>query len=79
MAIRLTDRELASLSSAITPVEPHDYWIVTDGGSAIRCDVEGMDEELAAAPLNDRSAQTLEALRAYRMDAAAARAPRRKL
>ena len=73
MAICLTDRELATLDSLITPLEANDDWIVTDGGSAIRCDVEGMNEELADVPLEDRSAQTLEVLRAHRADALAAR------
>lgn len=73
MAISLTDLELSSLDSLITPVDPNDDWIVTDGGSAIRCDIEGMSEELAEVPVEHRSAQTLEVLRAYQADASAAR------
>jgi len=73
MAISLTDLELSTLDSLITLIDPNDDWIVTDGGSAIRCDVEGMNEELADVPLEDRSAQTLEVLRAHRADALAAR------
>lgn len=73
MAISLTDIELSTLDSHITPVDPNDDWIVTDGGSAIRCDIEGMSEELAKAPAEQRSAQTLEVLRAYQADAIAAR------
>ncbi len=73
MAISLTDLELSTLDSVITPVDPNDDWIVTDGGSAIRCDVEGMNEELAAVPTEHRSAQTLEVLRAHQADAIAAR------
>ncbi|TFD28160.1 hypothetical protein E3T27_03815 [Cryobacterium lyxosi] len=73
MAISLTDLELSTLDSVITPVDPNDDWIVTDGGSAIRCDIEGMSEELAEVPVEHRSAQTLEALRAYQADARAAR------
>ena len=73
MAISLTDVELSTLDSVITPVDPNDDWIVTDGGSAIRCDIEGMSEELAKVPVEHRSAQTLEVLRAYQADARAAR------
>ena len=73
MAISLTDLELLTLDSVITPVNPADDWIVTDGGSAIRCDMEGMSEEVAEGPVEHRSAQTLEALRAYQADARAAR------
>ncbi len=73
MAISLTDLELSTLDSLITPVDPNDDWIVTDGGSAIRCDIERMSEELAEVPVEQRSAQTLEALRAYQADARAAR------
>lgn len=73
MAISLTDLELSTLDSIVTPVDPHGDWIVTDGGSAIRCDMEGMSEELAEAPLEQRSAQTLEVLRAYQADVIAAR------
>lgn len=73
MAISLTDLELSTLDSLITLIDPNDDWIVTDGGSAIRCDAEGMNEELADVPLEDRSAQTLEVLRAHRADALAAR------
>ena len=73
MAISLTDLELSTLDSVITPVDPNDDWVVTDGGSAIRCDVEGMNEELAAVPTEHRSAQTLEVLRAHQADAIAAR------
>ena len=73
MAISLTDLELSSLDSLITPVDPHDDWVVTDGGSAIRCDTEGMSEELAKVPVEYRSAQTLEVLRAYHADDSAAR------
>ena len=73
MAISLTDLELSTLDSLITPVDPNDDWIVTDGGSAIRCDIEGMDEELTEVPKEHRSAQTLEVLRAYQADAIAAR------
>ncbi|TFD72688.1 hypothetical protein [Cryobacterium gelidum] len=73
MAISLTDLELSTLDSLITPVDPNDDWIVTDGGSAIRCDIEGMSEELAEVPVEHRSAQTLEALRAYQADTSAAR------
>lgn len=76
MAISLTDRELSSLDSLITPIDPNDDWVITDGGSAIRCDVEGMNEELADVPLEDRSAQTLEVLQAHRADAIAARSKR---
>ena len=73
MAISLTDLELSTLDSLVTPVDPNDDWIVTDGGSAIRCDIEGMSEELAEVPVEHRSAQTLEVLRAYQADASAAR------
>jgi hypothetical protein len=73
MAINLTDLQLSTLDSLITPIDPNDDWIVTDGGSAIRSDVEGMNEELADAPIEDRSAQTLEALRAHQSNAIAAR------
>ena len=73
MAISLTDLELSTLDSFVSPVDPNEDWIVTDGGSAIRCDIEGMSEELAAAPVELRSAQTLEVLRAYQADAIAAR------
>ena len=73
MAISLTDLELSTLDSLITPVDPKDDWIVTDGGSAIRCDVEGMKKELADAPSEHRPAQTLKVLRAHRADAIAAR------
>ena len=73
MAMSLTDLELSTLDSFITPVDPNDDWIITDGGSAIRCDIEGMSEELAKAPVEHRSAQTLEVLWAYQADAIAAR------
>ncbi|MDH6238361.1 hypothetical protein [Cryobacterium sp. CG_9.6] len=73
MAISLTDLELSTLDIRITPVDPNDDWVVTDGGSAIRCDTEGMSEELATVPVEHRSAQTLEVLRAYQADARAAR------
>ena len=73
MAISLTDLELSTLDNLTTPVDPNIDWIVTDGGSAIHCDVEGMNGELADAPTEDRSAQTLEVLRAHRADAIAAR------
>ncbi|KGJ72030.1 hypothetical protein GY21_18085 [Cryobacterium roopkundense] len=73
MAISLTDLELSTLDSLITPVDPKDDWIVTDGGSAIRCDIEGMNEELADVPVEHQSAQTLEVLRTYRANARAAR------
>ena len=73
MAISLTDHELATLDSFVAPVDANDDWIITDGGSAIRCDIEGMSEELAKAPVEHRSAQTLEVLRAYQADAIAAR------
>jgi len=73
MAISLSTLELSTLDSLVTPVDPADDWVVTDGGSAIRCDIEGMSEELAAVPVEHRSAQTLEVLRAYRARASAAR------
>lgn len=73
MAISLTDRELSTLDSLITPVDPKDDWVVTDGGSAIRCDLEGMNAELADAPRENRPAQTLQVLQAHRADAIAAR------
>jgi len=73
MAISLTDLQLATLDGLITPVDPNDDWIVTDGGSAIRSDIEGMNEELADAPIQGRSAQTLEVLRAHHANAIAAR------
>ena len=73
MAISLTGLELSTLDSRITPVDPKADWIVTDGGSAIRCDLEGMSEELEDVPVEHRSAQTLEVLRAFRADARAAR------
>ncbi len=73
MAISLTDLQLASLDGLVTPIDPHDEWIVTDGGSAIRSDVEGMNEELADAPIEGRSAQTLEILQAHQANAIAAR------
>lgn len=73
MAISLTDLQLATLDGLITPVDPNDDWIVTDGGSAIRSDIEGMNEELADAPIEGRSAQTLEVLRTHHANAIAAR------
>ena len=73
MAINLTDLQLSTLDSVVTPIDPNDDWIVTDGGSAIRSDVEGMNEELADAPQEERSAQTLEALRAHLANATASR------
>ena len=73
MAISLTDLQLSTLDTAITPVDPHDDWVVTDGGSAIHCNVEGMNEELAEVAPEHRTAQTLEVLRAYQADAIAAR------
>ena len=73
MAISLTELELSNLDSRITPVDPKDDWVVTDGGSAIRCDTEGMSEELAEVPPELRPAQTLEVLRAYQARAKAAR------
>lgn len=73
MAISLTDLQLATLDRLITPVDPNDDWIVTDGGSAIRSDIEGMNEELADAPIEGRSAQTLEVLRAHQANAIAGR------
>ena len=79
MAISLTDLQLATLDRLITPVDPNDDWIVTDGGSAIRSDVEGMNEELADAPTEERSAQTLEVLRAHQANAIAARWKRPKI
>jgi hypothetical protein len=73
MAISLTDLELSTLDSLITPVDSQDDWVVTDGGSAIRCDTESMSEELAHVPLEPQPPQTLEALRAYQARAKAAR------
>ena len=73
MAINLTDLQLSTLDSVVTPIDPNDDWIVTDGGSAIRSDVEGMNEELADAPQEEQSAQTLEALRAHLANATASR------
>ncbi|TFD51667.1 hypothetical protein E3T46_08290 [Cryobacterium sp. Hh11] len=73
MAISLTDLELSNLDSLVTPVDPQDDWIVTDGGSAIRCDTEGMSDELAEVPVEHRPAQTLEVLRAFQARARAAR------
>lgn len=73
MAISLTDLQLSTLDSLITPLEAADDWIVTDGGSAIHCDVEGMNEELAGVPKLDQPAQTLEVLLAHRAATAAAR------
>ena len=73
MAISLTDHELSTLDTLVTPVDANDDWTITDGGSAIRCDTGGMNEELAEAPVEHRSAQTLEVLRAYQADAIAAR------
>jgi hypothetical protein len=73
MANSLTKLELSSLDSLISPIDPNDDWIVTDGGSAIRCDIEGMNEELSSVPLEDRPAQTLGVLRAHRADAITAR------
>jgi len=73
MAISLTDLELSTLDIVITPVDPHDDWVVTDGGSAIRSNVEGMNEELAEVPPEHRTARTLEVLRAHQADAIAAR------
>jgi len=73
MAISLTDLQLSTLDSLITPIDNNDDWIVTDGGSAIRCDIEGMNEELAHVPVEDRSAQTLEVLRAHQANTIAAR------
>ena len=73
MAISLTDLQLSALDSVITPVDPDVDWVVTDGGSAIRFDAEGMNEDIADAPTGDRPAQTLEALRAHQADTIAAR------
>jgi hypothetical protein len=73
MAISLTDLQLSNLDSLITPIDPTDDWIVTDGGSAILCDVESMNEELADAPVEGRSAQTLEVLQAHQANAFSAR------
>lgn len=73
MAISLTDSQLSNLDSLVTPIETADDWVVTDGGSAIRCDVDSMKEELAGAPLEGRSAQTLETLRAHQANAYSAR------
>ena len=73
MAIRLTDQQLSALDNLVTPADPGDDWVVSDGGSAIRCDVEGMTEEVAQAPAENRSAQTLDVLRAYQANAIAAR------
>ena len=73
MAINLTDLQLSTLDSVVTPIDPNDDWIVTDRGSAIRSDVEGMNEELADAPQEEQSAQTLEALRAHLANATASR------
>jgi len=78
MAISLTDLQLATLDRLITPIDPDDEWIVTDGGSAIRSDVEGMNEELADAPIEGLSAQTFEVLRAHQEKAIAARWKRPK-
>lgn len=76
MAISLTDRELSALDALVTPIAAGDEWIVTDGGSAVRCDVEGMTEELASVPPEERSAQTLEVLLAHRTAVIAARSKR---
>lgn len=73
MAIGLTDLQLSNLDTPITPVDPAVDWVVTDGGSAIRCDVNSMNEEIASAPQNGRPAQTLEALRAHQEQAISAR------
>ena len=73
MAISLTDLELSTLDSAITPLDPNDDWVITDGGSSIRCDVERMNEELVHIPQDDREVQSLESLRAYQADSIAAR------
>ena len=73
MAISLTDLQLSTLDGPIVPIDPNDDWTVTDGGSAIRCDVEAMNEELADAPTENRSAQTLEVLRAHQANVIAAR------
>jgi hypothetical protein len=73
MAISLTDLQLSSLDSLTTPVDPDVDWVVTDGGSAIRFDAAGMNEDLADVPEGDRPAQTLEVLRAHQADAIAAR------
>ena len=73
MAISLTDLQLSTLDSLITPVDPNDDWVITDGGSPIRCDTEGMNEELADAPAEGQSAQTLDVLRARQATAIAAR------
>ena len=73
MAISLTNLELSTLDSVVTPVDPDDDWVVTDGGSAIRFDKEGMSEELEGVPVEHRPAQTLEVLRAYQARASASR------
>ena len=77
MAISLTDRELAEiLHPTERPVERSGVggeWIVTDGGTTVRCDLESMNEEIADAPLDNRPAQTLQALIAFRNAAMTAR------
>lgn len=63
MAISLTVAELLLLDSLITPVEARNSWVLAAGGSAVRCDIEGMTEELAAAP--SLPAQTLRVLQIH--------------
>lgn len=65
MAISLTDFQLSTLDSIATPIEAGSDRSLTDGGSTIRCDVEGMSKELAGVPQEDKPAQTWESLRAY--------------
>lgn len=74
MAISLTERELSMLDSLVSADRMSadktgadritDVWVLAAGGSLVRCDIEGMADELAVAP--SASAQTLEALLAHR-------------
>lgn len=72
---------MSTLNRVITPVDATVDWVVTDGGSAIRCDVWSMRAELAEAPAQTaqtQAAQTLEVLRAFRIDAITSRVYRRR-
>lgn len=73
MALRLTEQQLSNLNPQISPVDSSDLWIITDGGSPIRCNIETMAGELAHVPRDARPPQTLEALQQYRADTFAAR------
>jgi len=75
MAISLTESELCNLATVDTDYDSNsdDEWVLTEGGSIVRCDVSGMNKELATVPTGIQSAQPLSVLQFRRIAAVSAR------